>query len=69
MKLSLDKNEMVEVLKKYISNTYNLSGELEVTSEGVTLTIGKTETKPVEEEKSEPKEPNPTTITEMLGIK
>ena len=72
MKISLNKEEMIEVLKKYFLNTYNLEGDLNVTSDEVTLTVGKSTdlaalTKK-EETVKEPEPPKRVTITEMLGV-
>lgn len=71
MKISLNKEEMIDVLKKYFSDTYNLEGDLNVTSDEVTLTVGKTTDLANLTKKEEPiKEPEPKriTITEMLGV-
>lgn len=71
MKISLNKEEMIDVLKKYFLNTYNLEGDLNVTSDEVTLTVGKATDLTNLTKKEEPiKEPEPKriTITEMLGV-
>lgn len=71
MKISLNKEEMIDVLKKYFSDTYNLEGDLNVTSDEVTLTVGKATDLANLTKKEEPiKEPEPKriTITEMLGV-
>lgn len=71
MKISLNKEEMIDVLKKYFSDTYNLEGDLNVTSDEVTLTVGKATDLTNLTKKEEPiKEPEPKriTITEMLGV-
>ena len=72
MKISLNKEEMIEVLKKYFLNTYNLEGDLNVTSDEVTLTVGKfadmTTLTKKEETVKEPEPPKRVTITEMLGV-
>ena len=71
MKISLNKEEMINVLKKYFLDTYNLEGDLNVTSDEVTLTVGKATDLTNLTKKEEPiKEPEPKriTITEMLGV-
>lgn len=71
MKISLNKEEMIDVLKKYFLNTYNLEGDLNVTSDEVTLTVGKsTDLATLTKKEEIVKEPEPkrVTITEMLGV-
>lgn len=71
MKISLNKEEMIDVLKKYFLNTYNLKGDLNVTSDEVTLTVGKsTDLATLTKKEETVKEPEPkrVTITEMLGV-
>ena len=71
MKISLNKEEMIDVLKKYFLNTYNLEGDLNVTSDEVTLTVGKsTDLTTLTKKEEIVKEPEPkrVTITEMLGV-